>query len=105
MAVKSGCGKKDAEYWKNVASKLAITLAIVILASGLIGSWMSSEKIALDGCREARKHLKNLNGIAVKKIGEYEKESDEYKAKILKLEQEVLKLKFENADLKARLDE
>jgi len=105
MAEKSGPGHKDAEYWKNVASKLAITLAIVILASGLAGSWMNSEKLALDGCREARKNLKNLNTIATKKIGDYDQELKEYKKKVEKLEQQVLDLQLENADLKTRLNE
>ena len=105
MEEKPSSDKKDNEYWKRVASKLAITLAIVILASGLAGSWMSSEKMALDGYKNSNEHLRNLNAIAVKKMGEQKKELDECKEKIKKLEQEIISLKFENADLKTRLDE
>jgi chromosome segregation ATPase len=60
--------KKDAEYWKRLASQLALALAVLILVSGVAGLWMSSEKRALDSFRHRNKFLKNLNRNAAEKL-------------------------------------
>jgi DNA repair exonuclease SbcCD ATPase subunit len=60
--------KKDAEYWKRLASRLALALAVLILVSGVAGLWMSSEKRALDSFRHRNKFLKNLNRNAAEKL-------------------------------------
>jgi hypothetical protein len=60
--------KKDAEYWKKLASRLALALAVLTFISGVAGLWMSSEKRALDSFRDRNKFLKNLNRNAAKKL-------------------------------------
>jgi hypothetical protein len=59
---------KDVEYWKRLASRLALALAVLILVSGVAGLWMSSEKRALDSFRDRNKFLKNLNRNAAEKL-------------------------------------
>jgi hypothetical protein len=59
---------KKVEYWKKIASRLAMALAILTLISGVAGLWMSSEKRALDSFRHRNKFLKNLNRNAAEKL-------------------------------------
>ena len=57
MAKQIRDNSKDIEYWKRLASRLAMALAIMIFASGVIGLWMSSEKRALDAFKRSNKLL------------------------------------------------
>ena len=68
MGKKIRNGEKDIEYWKRLASRLALALAVLILVSGVAGLWMSSEKRALDSFRHRNKFLKNLNRNAAEKL-------------------------------------
>jgi septal ring factor EnvC (AmiA/AmiB activator) len=131
MAKKRRYGERDIEYWKKVASILAIILTLVILLSGLAGSCMSSENRTLDAYKNTNEVLRNANKTVIveltsmrKKLKECNEENISYKVKNasvktesedneeiiteitddLQLSQDkIVKLKAEIEDLKAKL--
>lgn len=138
MAKKTSYNERDIEYWKRMSSRLAITIAVMILAGGIIGSWMSSESRALDAYISNNKKLTEALANGRETLAKTTKDRDEYKnsneklrdrivgledklehlkseaelydkleeseKKNKELRDAILKLKVENADLKAQLD-
>ena len=112
MANRSNYNEKDAQWWKKVATRLAIALAAWILASGLVFGWMSTEKKALDSFKKANEHLRTVSSNIRKKfttannqLKECKAKNEEFKTKNEELKEAIFKLKVENADLKAMVDE
>ena len=138
MAPKKSYNERDIEYWKRMSSRLALTITVMILAGGIIGSWMSSENRTLDAYISNNHKLKKAiaNGRETlantsKKLKEYKTSNEKLKERIGGLEDRlghlrseaelydelkdsekknkelmdaVLKLKVENADLKAQVE-
>jgi hypothetical protein len=97
--------KKEAERWRKTASRLALALAMLILASGIIGSWMSSESRALASYKKANERLRKANSNVTETLTTSTNDLIEYKELNEELEQEILNLQLENASLKAMIAE
>ncbi len=97
--------KREIERWRKTASRLAMALAVMILASGVIGSWMSSETRALDSYKRSNKQLRTSNKNVTEKLASSIKELTTCEEKNEELEEKILNLQLENASLKAMLDE
>lgn len=138
MAPKKSYNERDIEYWKRMSSRLAITIAVMLLASGIVGSWMSSENRTHDAYKSNNQKLKKAIAAGRETLAKTTKELKEYKTSNEKLKERIggledrlghlrseaepydelkesekknkelmnaaLKLKVENADLKAQLD-
>jgi chromosome segregation ATPase len=139
MVKKTSYNERDVEYWKRMSSRLAISIAVMLLAGGIVGSWMSSENRALDAFKSNNKKLTEAIANGRETLAKTTKEREAYKNSTEKLRERIagledrlehlrseaelydelkeskknnkevrdaiLKLKVENADLKAQLDE
>ena len=106
MAENDSNTEKEIEYWKKVATRLALALAVMIFASGIFGSWITFENRALKGYKSfSEPQLKMTRKNVLDELGKKTNELKECKAKNEELMKAILKLKVENADLKALLDE
>lgn len=97
--------KKEIERWRKIASRLSMALAVMILASGVIGSWIGFENRALDSYRSSNEDLRTVLRTIREKLASKTNGLEECLAKNEELEQDMLTLQLENASLKAMLDE
>jgi len=105
MANKTSYDEKDAEWWKKAASRLALALAATLLFGGIVFAMKGSETRALEAFKKSNDHLRTANNTIVQKFTEANNELKECKAKNEELKEALLKLRVENADLKAMVDE
>ena len=98
--------KKELQRWRKIASTLAMVLAVTLLASGVVGGWISFENRTLgayksnneklrDGIKNVTENLASTNDElkeCKETIKEHEKKIDGLETKIesLKTEEELL---------------
>jgi len=104
MVKKTGSNQRDVEYWKRMSSRLAITIAVMILAGGIAGSWMSSENRALDAYISNNKKLKTAIANGRETLAKTTKELKEYKNSNEKLRERIVGLEDRLGHLKSEAE-
>ena len=103
MSDKVSYDDRDIQWWRQVCSRMAIALALVLFASDITGVWLSSENRSLDAFKKTNLILKESNNNVTEKLKTQTKKQAENEIQIKELEKELFDLKVENATLKALL--
>ena len=95
---------KEVDRWRKIASNLAIALAVTLLASGVVGGWISFENRTLDAYKSNNEHLRNANKNVTEKLVSTNDERKECKKKNEELEERVVGLEAKLGHLKTEVE-
>ena len=104
MSEKVGYDDRDIQWWRQVCSRLAIALALLLFVSDITGIWLSSENRSLAAFKKTNQILKESNNSVTEKLKTQTQKQAENEILIKEMENELFDLKVENATLKALLD-
>ena len=92
---------KDYIWWRKVANRTALLLAVFIIISGIIGVKITRENKSLDTLKETNTQLREMANSLTEEFALTAAKLEESEKENKKLRQQLFRLKIENAALKA----